>query len=44
MPRIGLSGGNFKERFNNTKSFKNEKYKKETELYKYVWDLKKNAK
>ncbi len=38
---IGLSGGNFKERFNNhTKSFKNEKYKKETELSKYVWDLK----
>jgi hypothetical protein len=38
---IGLSGGEFKDRFrNHTKSFKHEKYEKETELPKYVWKLK----
>ena len=30
----------FKERYgNHKKSFKNEKYKYETELSKYIWDL-----
>jgi hypothetical protein len=38
---IGLTGGNFKERYrNHKKSFQNEKYKKETELSKYIWGLK----
>ncbi len=38
---IGLSGGTFKERYNNhTKSFRHEKYSKETELSKCVWNLK----
>ena len=39
---IGLAGGTFKERYrNHTKSFRNNKYEKETELSKYIWDLKK---
>ena len=39
---IGNTGGPFKERFrNHTKSFKHQKYENETELSKYVWDLKK---
>ena len=38
---IGLSGGPFKSRFHNhTKSFRHEKYEKETELSKYIWQLK----
>jgi predicted GIY-YIG superfamily endonuclease len=38
---IGLTGGTFKERYSNhKKSFKHEKYEKETELSKYVWGLK----
>lgn len=42
---IGLAGNTFKERFNNhTKSIRLEKYKKETELSKYVWDLKDKGK
>ena len=42
---IGLASGQFKMRYNNhTKSFRNERYKKESELSKYIWDLKtKNA-
>ena len=41
---IGISGGPLKQRFNNhTKSFKHEKYEKETELSKYVWDLKRRG-
>ena len=41
---IGISGGPFKQRFNNhTKSFKHENYEKETELSKYVWDLKRRG-
>lgn len=40
---IGLAGGTFKQRFNNhMKSFKNEIYKNETELSKYIWNLKNN--
>ena len=39
---IGNTGGTFKERYrNHTKSFRNQKYENETELSKYVWDLKK---
>ena len=42
---IGLAGNTFKKRFNNhTKSLRLEKYKKETELSKYVWDLKDKGK
>jgi hypothetical protein len=42
---IGLAGGTFKERYNNhTKSFRLEKYQKETELSKYIWGLKKKEK
>ena len=38
---IGLAGNIFKERFNNhSKSFRQKKYSKETELSKYVWTLK----
>jgi hypothetical protein len=38
---VGLSGGKFKDRYNNhTKSLKHKKYEKETELSKYVWALK----
>ena len=38
---MGLTGGTFKERYNNhTKSLKHKKYEKETELSKYIWDLK----
>ena len=38
---IGLSGGPFKDRFrNHTKSFKHERYEKDTELSKYIWNLK----
>ena len=38
---VGLCSGEFKKRFyNHTKSFKNKKYQKETELSKYIWDLK----
>jgi hypothetical protein len=38
---IGLAGGGFKERYrNHVKSFRHEKYEKETELSKYVWKLK----
>ena len=39
---IGLTGNTFKERFNShQKSFRQVKYEKETELSKYVWQLKK---
>ena len=38
---VGLCSGEFKKRYyNHTKSFKNKKYQKETELSKYIWDLK----
>ena len=38
---IGLVGGSFKLRYNNhTKSFRNKRYQHETELSKYIWDLK----
>ena len=40
---IGITGGTFKQRYNNhKKSFRNEKFKKETQLSKYIWNLKKN--
>lgn len=40
---IGMTGGTFKIRYNNhKKSFKNEKYEKESELSKHIWSLKKN--
>ena len=39
---LGIAGGTFKERHrNHTKSFRNIKYEKETELSKYIWALKK---
>ena len=39
---IGLAGGTFKDRYrNHTKSFRHSKYEKDTELSKYIWDLKK---
>ena len=41
---IGCTGGTFKERYyNHTKSFRNVKYEKETELSKHVWSLKKKS-
>ena len=41
---IGMSGGPFKERYNNhKKSFNLERHEKETELSKHVWSLKRNA-
>ena len=41
MLYIGLSGGPFKSRYySHIKSFKNEKYEKETELSKFIWHLK----
>ena len=39
-----MSGGPFKERYNNhKKSFNLERHEKETELSKHVWSLKRNA-
>ena len=42
---FGLAGGTFKDRYrNHVKSLKHEKYKNETQLSKYIWELKqKNA-
>ena len=38
---IGMTANPFKERYrNHTKSFKDKKYANETELSKYIWDLK----
>lgn len=38
---IGLAETPFKDRYrNHVKSFKNKKYEKETELSKYIWELK----
>ena len=38
----GLAGGTFKDRYrNHVKSTKHEKYKNETQLSKYIWNLKK---
>ena len=37
---IGLASGNFKARFNNhNKSFRNERYEKDTELSKFNWNF-----
>ena len=42
---LGLTDTTFKERFNNhTKSFRNEFYRTNTELSKYIWLLKDNEK
>ena len=42
---FGITAGLFKERYNNhKKSLTNAKYAKETELSKYVWNLKENGK
>ena len=42
---IGLTESSFKERYNNhKKSFKHKKYEKETELSKYIWELKEQNK
>ena len=42
---IGMTANPFKSRFSNhKKSFNHIKYEKETELSKYVWDLKRNQK
>ncbi|PIK52977.1 hypothetical protein BSL78_10131 [Apostichopus japonicus] len=38
---IGLASSEFKKRYNNhTKSFQHDRYKKETELSKHIWQLK----
>jgi len=38
---LGTSEGAFKQRlYNHTKSFRNEQYKKDTELSKHIWNLK----
>ena len=40
---FGLAGGTFKDRYrNHVKSLKHEKYKNETQLSKYIWELKQN--
>ena len=40
---IGITGGTFKQRYNNHKKHsKTKKYKKETQLSKYICNLKKN--
>ena len=42
---IGNTGGAFKERYrNHTKSFRHQRYETETELSKYIWELKKSNK
>ena len=42
---IGMTANTFKERFyNHKKSFTNDKYEKETELSKHVWNLMKSNK
>ena len=42
---IGMTANPFKSRFNNQKkSFNHIKYEKETELLKYIWDLKRKNK
>ena len=41
---MSFAGGPFKERYrNHTKSFRHQKYSKETELSKHIWDLKKGG-
>jgi hypothetical protein len=41
---IGITGGTFKLRYaNHKKSFKHEKYEKETELSKFIWGLKRKG-
>ncbi|PIK42409.1 hypothetical protein BSL78_20735 [Apostichopus japonicus] len=41
---IGLSSGPFKQRYSNhSKSFRHERYEKETELSKHIWDLKRKG-
>ena len=38
---VGMTGNNFKTRYyNHLQSFKNKRYKNETELSKYIWKLK----
>ena len=38
---VGMTGNNFKTKyFNHIKSFKNKRYKNDTELSKYIWKLK----
>ena len=38
---VGMTGNNFKTRYyNHLMSFKNKRYKNETELSKYIWKLK----
>ena len=40
---IGIASGQFKTRYNNhTKSFRDHRYEKSTELSKYIWNLKRN--
>ena len=42
---LGLTENSFKERFNNhKKSFKHKRYEKESELSKYIWELKEQNK
>ena len=42
---VGMTSNAFKDRFrNHQKSFREKKHKNETELSKYIWELKKNRK
>ena len=42
---VGMTGNSFKTRYyNHIKSFKNKRYKNETELSKYIWKLKEKEK
>ena len=36
---VGMTGNSFKTRYYHIKSFKNKRYKNETELSKYIWKL-----
>ncbi|KAJ8024103.1 hypothetical protein HOLleu_36733 [Holothuria leucospilota] len=45
MTYIGMTGGEFKSRYNNhKKTFTNKKYAKDTELSKHIWKLKDSGK
>ena len=39
---LGTAEGDFKKRYNNhTKSFRQKRYRKETTLFKYIWEIQK---
>ena len=38
---LGIAEGDFKKRNNHTNSFRHKRYSKETTIYKYIWEIKK---